>query len=298
MLDKETYEKLIRSLKENGRVNSIEHLAEYLDYTRAYSDFNDLCPGINNQSNEHDANTELAILFIIRWGIQSLAVAEKGRLRFIYKCMLLTISNTSLAILKLALSGLDYQTSVLQRTLYELCFTFLNMLIDGKKRKRFLETPENNDDIKVWRDCFSIKQLNATLVEYERKFSGGDRDLFTQNWRKQNYMHYSSHVHHEFHALTTHSFSKPKGDDDVMDFILWGNSNSRYSSIISQMNELLWYTELLYLRIMTDEDTELDIETFRSEETVELSDLATSFGLIAQEYFMHLKIEKEGFPEL
>lgn len=253
-----------------------------------------------NENKLSSANLEsdpltLSYLFALRWGIASLTTSdEDNKYMLIFQGLFSTISNTIFAINKLAIDGFDYQATSLIRNLYEQCFMLLAVIIDSKKRKALFDSAASEDEYNAWKKHFSFKHLNHTLQCYENKIAVLEPDSFLNTWRKRNYSSFSSYVHNDFSSFLLYGFALPNSDSDELHVNLWGARSTRTDMIAGNVNSLLWYTELLFARLLVDKDIDITCKTFCKTDTdIEFWNCASFIGQFAIKYNMQITKDEE-----
>ena len=162
------------------------------------------------------------------------------------------ISNDILSILKLTLTGLDFQAGILIRNLYELAFTILAIMIDKRQCRDYFESAAKDNEYDVWRNNFTMKKLNNTLELFEKSINDNEELSFTSDWRKKNYSFYSGFTHNDFFQCYNTSYTKVKTEDEheIKSFNLWGGKATRITYNLEPINDLLMYTGLLFYKII------------------------------------------------
>ncbi len=171
--------------------------------------------------------------------------------------LLLTISNTSLSIIKLSIDGLDYQAMVLLRNLYETCFTLLNIIIDVDKRKEFFESARKENDNEVWKKHFSMRKMRETIDAYEatlcdnNELNNDELDELRE-WKSIRYKELSAFAHNSFPNLLLFGYQRVDNPEDIMKPNIWGITSTRAVQILSELDGLLWYTGLVFYKLLLD----------------------------------------------
>lgn len=206
-----------------------------------------------------DEKTEISMLsrmYIIEFFYYSAAVGhskEHLKIQMLLQGLLTNIANTAFSVYKLAYDGLSYQAKVLNRNLYELCMTLLNVMVDKEKRMALFESVSKENKYETWRKYFSAKKLKATMLEYEKKL-GGD---FSEDWHERTYKHLSAYVHNDFINCFFSSMSNPTGEDEELKINYAGNFADRVEELLNEMNAILFYTGMNFLKMLIDDDLDI-----------------------------------------
>ena len=97
-----------------------------------------------NFPNEEDIC--VAHMLALHYAVLALGVdCDDSTERCLYSGLFLTISNTIVAIIKLAEDGLDYQAMSLVRNLFELYMTLIIVTDSPEKRTAFISAHESED---------------------------------------------------------------------------------------------------------------------------------------------------------
>lgn len=295
MISKERYDYLCEHLltcgvpeKELFSIDIIEkYLQEMFDINKNKSEFFEC---------ESESLT-ISYLFALRWGILSLGIPEEkmNPTTMAVRSFFVAISNTTFAIIKLALDGMDYQASILTRSLYELCMTMLAIIIEPDKRTALIKGAEPKDSYNIWNQHFRFKNLDRIITKYEKKVSKIDFEYELYSWRKDNYSEFSTYVHNNYLPLLLSGYAQPKiGDGEMLKFNLWGNFASRVNIITENINTILWYTELLFERLLSDENIDMNPTWYyKDDESKEMWKLTMFIGILTKEYYMKFRLEEE-----
>jgi len=208
----------------------------------------------------------------------------------LFRGLFATISNTIIAINKLAIDGLDFQASSLIRSLYEQCFMLLAIIIDPEKRKALFDSAALENEYIIWKKYFSFKHLDLTIQGYEHKIARIEPDSFLNTWRKRNYSNFSSYVHNDFASFLLYGLALPDSDSGELKFNLWGAYSTRADIIAGNVNALLWYTELFFMRLLTDKDIDFNSDNLcKTDDDKQLWNLASFIGVFAKEYYVQIR---------
>ena len=216
-----------------------------------------------------DEKTEVSMLsrmYIIEFFYFSAAVGHSEKyleLQMIFQWLLINIANTAFSVYKLAYDGLSYQAKVLNRSLYELCMTLLNVMVDKEKRRALFESASKENEYEIWRKYFSAKKLKATMLKYEKKI-GGD---FSEDWHERTYKHLSAYVHNDFVNFYFGSMSNPTSEDEELKINYAGNFADRVDNLLEEMNAILFYTGMNFLKMLVDADLDIKKEHLCADNT-------------------------------
>lgn len=294
MITKERYSQLCNILLDEGFDKS--YIIDLKDIEEKWKEMLDINMNKSRTANLDLDNLNISFLFSLRWGISAIVTnynnSEFTHVKMAFHGLFLSISNTILAVIKLAIDGLDYQASVLIRNLYELCFTMLSVIIDPVKRKALVDGSISGNERDTWSKHFRFRKLNETIRNYEKKISLElDSLLYTR--RQEFYGAFSSYAHNDFLSFFLYGHALPKRDDDIVRMNLWGNYSSRLDSITGNMNSLLWYTEMVFSRLLVDKEIDLKKEFFCTEKSdKDLWNLASFIGILAKHYYFQIGKEE------
>lgn len=293
MISKEKYNRLCKRLINCGvpeeEIVDIDIVEEYL---QEMFDIN------KNKAEFFDGKSEnliISYLFALRWGILSLGIPKENINSTIMavRSFFIAISNTILAIVKLALDGLDYQASILIRSIYELCITMLAIIIEPDKRTELIKGAEPKDSYNVWNQHFRFKHLNKIIIRYEKKVLKSDFEYELSSWRRKNYNEFSTYVHNNYLPLVLSAYAEGK-DSEILELNLWGSLASRVDKLCKNINTILWYSELMFEKLLVDENIDMKSSWYyKDSDSKEMWKLATFIGVLAKEYYMQVRLEEE-----
>lgn len=179
-----------------------EQLRSYEELTGLWDEYIAIIEDKYKEARYDADYVTLSHLNTVRFGILALSLNENNdeceglqQIRFIFNLLFTFISNSALAITKLALDGLDYQAYTLLRNLDELCYTLLNIMIDSDKRIALYDSGKNENGYEIWRKFFSMKKLNETVNGYLGKINKGGEESYVYTWWIERYGNLSSFVH-------------------------------------------------------------------------------------------------------
>jgi len=202
--------------------------------------------------------TKCSYLSSLYWGYLSMLLPDKDE-SYIYEGLFTTIANTVMAIANLTLDSLYIQAASLVRFLYEQCALLLAVTIDPEKRDMYVKLMATGDERKNWHKHFSFAMIEKTIDDY---FNKNCPDLLEPlreiaEWRKEIYRVYSSLNHGGFIHMMQELLDDSGEETGRITFNLWGLQKTHNKNIIHNMNGILMYTSLLFIRLL--EDTTIDI---------------------------------------
>lgn len=275
MLSKEKYKYLNEKISiDKSLIPDYEEIIQY------YNEMNDISKN-TVKIQENDENLlNVAELYCMYFGIMSLSIASNTedsniKEKLLYASIFETIANSTISVIYLAQKGLDYQANVISRQLFEMCMILLNVSIDKEKQDILMETEMTEENIKIWRKCFSPKELNNTIEKYEGKA--------LTDWKKRQYSSYSNYSHNEFLSFFCFSFACPKNNEENLVNNLWGGYVSRVNTILENMINFLWYTSKAFMKIIVDKNTHISKEILGTDQ--ELWNLSGYIFLLLDEYY-------------
>ncbi|MFW5889609.1 MAG: hypothetical protein ACOCUD_04435 [Bacillota bacterium] len=263
------------------------------EFMSRYNYFNSIEEDRNEQIKINNELLELCKIHSLKTGLFLLSIKEDDNNYAIFRGIFNTIANDILAVIKLALEGLEYQAYTVLRNLYEISLTLLVIMIDDKKKEEYFKSAKNENEYSVWRNSFSHKKLKETIESYEDSIDQNGNLRFLNKWRDKIYKEYSGFVHNDFFNILMYSVTHPKTNEDneILNLTLWGKELSRTNKILTSMADLLFYTDNIFLKIIKDENIDFDKESFISKEKQSRNfwneGLELTFILI--EYYLEIK---------
>lgn len=263
------------------------------EFISRYDYFNSIEEDRNEQIKINNELLELCKIHSLKTGLFLLSIKEDDKNYAIFRGIFNTIANDILAVIKLALEGLEYQAYTVLRNLYEISLTLLVIMIDDKKKEEYFKSAKKENEYSVWRNFFSHKKLKETLESYEDSIDQNGDLKFFNKWRDKVYKEYSGFVHNDFFNIFIYSVTHPKTNEDneILNLTLWGKELSRTNKILTSMADLLFYTDNIFLQIIKDDNINFDKESFISKEKQSRNfwneGLELTFILI--EYYLEIK---------
>lgn len=208
----------------------------------------------NEKTVVGDPDTEsaqLAQMYISEYYDFAMAVGccnDQIQLQTLLRTLFLSIANTAMAVYKLAFDGFAYQAKVLLRNLYELCMTLLNVIIDKAKRTALFEAAQQDNEYETWRKYFKPSKLKKTLQDYEKHLG----ESISEDWHCRTYGHLSSYAHNDFLSFFVGAYVISENEEDDMVLNVCGNYADRVDDLLDDMNAILFYTGMCFLKMIGD----------------------------------------------
>ena len=205
-------------------------------------------------------------LLAVQYAILSLTVDwHKGAENFLYARLFQNISNTIIAIMRLAEDGLDYQAISLIRNLFELYMVLIIVTESTEKRKEFISAHEPEVSREVWHRYFTKTKFLKTMKEFCSNYVDLEKtaDIF-QAWIEENYRELSSYAHNEYLNIVCGCMS-PSGNDESLHPNIWGEYVARRKLIYSQLFAVAFLSHFIFSRMLREPSIEMDLETLLGE---------------------------------
>ena len=293
---------LDEALQELSKVFPVEPSAEKVcDF---YVELWDMCAKMSEEKVEYGNQGERGCVIARNVAIRYLHLAlmidsHKSRDGFLLSCLVQSISDTIISIIKLAEDGLEYQAFVMIRTLFELFMTLLIVVESPEKREiyRSAQTPE--ESYKVWRTDFT----KAKFINMLESYSGDYPDLFepAKVWVTEAYGFLSSFVHND--SLNVMFYTKPCfNEEGISPCSMWGQHVTRKGEIFSRLVEVIAPCDMLFFSMLKDPKIDVSMKTLLVKEkdfpnTINmywmLDGLRKVCMLLLLEHDSHDKIKKE-----
>lgn len=203
----------------------------------------------------------VARLTALHYAILALGVnCGKSTERCLYSGLFLAISNTIVAIIKLAEEGLDYQAMSLIRNLFELFMTLVIVTDSPEKREAFISAHESAEARKVWHRYFTKTKFMQMLKEYcttRPELNKAIEDF--QKWINENYGVLSSYIHSDYPHIVCCSLSQndAKGCSHPN---VWGQYVTWQNNIYSQLYLIASPAHHLFCYMLRDSANDIDID--------------------------------------
>lgn len=179
---------------------------------------------------------------------------------FLYSGLFLAISNTIVAIIKLAEDGLDYQAMSLIRNLFELFMTLLIITESPSKRAAFISANKSEEDRKVWHQYFTKKKFQQMLKEYcDTHPDLNEVAEDCQRWISENYEELSSYTHSDYPHLVCCLLSQ-NDDNGYSHPNIWGQYVTWQKKIYSHLYMVAVPAHHLFCYMLRDLNNEINID--------------------------------------
>ena len=203
----------------------------------------------------------VAHMLALHYAVLALGInCDCGTECFLYSGLFLAISNTIVAIIKLAEDGLDYQAMSLIRNLFELFMTLLIVTESSPKRAAFISANKSEEDRKVWHQYFTKKKFQQMLKAY----CDTHPDLKEvvedcQRWIDETYEELSSYTHSDYPHLACGSLSQ-YDDNGYLRPNIWGQYITGQKKIYSHLYTVASPAHHLFCYMLKDLDNEINID--------------------------------------
>ena len=203
----------------------------------------------------------LARLLALHYAVLAMGTdCDKGPEGFVYFGLFLNISNTIVAICKLAEEGLDYQAMSLIRNLFELFMTLLIITDSPEKRAAFVSANEAEDARKVWHKYFTKTKFLQTLKEYCAEHPDLNKVIEDfQGWINENYGELSSYTHSDYPHLVCCSLSQ-NDEVGISRPNVWGEYITWQKRIYSQLCTVAVLAHVLFCYMLKDTANDITLD--------------------------------------
>ena len=203
----------------------------------------------------------VARLLALQYAVISLGVdCEKSPEQYVYSGLFETISNTIVAIMRLAEDGLDYQAMALIRNLFELYMTLIIVTDSPEKREAFIAAHEPENAREVWHRYFTKNKFSKMLKTFcADRLNSENISEIVQTWIDDNYGELSSYAHNDY----AHIICCSRSQDDANGYShpnIWGNYVTWQRTIYRQLFAVAWPAHLLLTYILKDPSVDVSIE--------------------------------------
>lgn len=269
--------------------NRIEICCEYRAFQQHWDDFFECYFIKGNDICKESDYVQLAYLYSIIWGDFSFAALlneKEVKENILLGTLAAMISNDILAIVKLALDGLDYQAINIVRNLYELSLLLLNVYLNEEKRNGYIASVRKGKSYEVWRKYFNIRSMIETVDKYcENKELSG----FWLNNYKNFYNKLSSFVHNDFANIYVFSYSKPQNKTDFHEFNVGAHYVTRYNEILEETIDILWFTTKTFRYLIEDQKLRSFTSIIFVKDNNEFFKFAKNGCYLANYYYLKLR---------
>ena len=209
---------------------------------------------------ESDTITDKELAYIrliaLRYYILTLGTPrEKGEHFPLLFSLLAQISNTIMAIIKLADEGFDYQALSLARNLMELYMTLLTVLESPSKRTELRKAVDAESARKVWHKYFNKKhfiQMIEAYTAYEPEIKEA-----CKTWVEETYAELSSFAHNDYVNMICFTFAAGKDVGNPVN--LWGEYVSRQGYIYQTLFKIIGPADSLLTAMLRDEKIDINM---------------------------------------
>lgn len=217
---------------------------------------------INTNKYKLDEDSELEeviILYICEWAFRSAGSLSNSAstIQNIVIGFFVQISNTLTCILRLAKDGYDYQATILIRNLIDISYTLLTLMVDEECRTNFLEAARTNNEKTIWYKYFRFEKMEKTIWKYISSIGDENEIDFIKGKGSEIYHWLSSFVHNDFKNIFLYSYSESKDENEVIKINLQGQYVSRVSTILMMVIEIMFFIDLLFMRMLYDDNNRI-----------------------------------------
>lgn len=185
--------------------------------------------------------------------------------------LLIQISNTIIAVIKLADEGLDYQALSLIRNLMELYMTLLTVIESPQKRAELRNAVDAETARKVWHKYFNKKHFIKMLEEYTAPYPMLIASC--KMWADETYKELSSFAHND--SFNMFCFSYAVGENETNPLNIWGEYVTRRGYIYQNLVKVIGPADLLLTQMLRDSKIDIGIQAlfddFKQPMSVEVS---------------------------
>lgn len=151
-----------------------------------------------------------------------------NKLIFSISCFLTTLSNTLLAIRKMAYCGFTNQMRVMSRYFIETSELIIALLYDPKLYSIYMS--DEDDDYNKWKKYFTPNKIRQILSNFENESTNFELNL--DNFRKDNYSFLSKTAHNDFLFFHLGSYGHSLNEEGMLHYTGGG-------AITKEIEELL-----------------------------------------------------------
>lgn len=156
--------------------------------------------------------------------------------------MIIQLTNYSLAALNLVEAGLESSAKSIVRSIYEISFLIIALLIDKERMNLYIQSLDRKEEVKLWRSHFAFKHLNNALTELEKELGFPEelrKDI--ENKRLSTYQYYSQSIHNSFISSIWGSYSVEPSNTDTLNCNLFGKHSLTVKEVIDDLNFATFY---------------------------------------------------------
>lgn len=209
-----------------------------------------------------------AHLIALYYAVLALGVnCDKSTERCLYSGLFLAISNTMVAIIKLAKEGLDFQAMSLIRNLFELFMTLVIVTDSPEKTGAYISAHESEEARKVWHRYFTKTKFLQMLKEYCSTHPDLNRAIEDfQQWINENYGELSSYIHSDYPHIVCCSLSQ-NDENGYSHPNVWGQYVTWQRNIYSQLYLVASPAHHLFVYMLKDSTNDISIDHLFGEKT-------------------------------
>lgn len=235
----------------------------------------------NQKITENTAEKELVYAKLAAFRYYLLAIVipqEKGEHYPLFFSLLTQISNTIVAVIKLADEGLDYQALSLIRNLMELYMMLLTAIESPEKRTELRKAVDAESARKIWHKYFNKKHF-IKMIEAYTDFDSQIKEA-CKKWVEETYAELSSFAHNDYVNMIC--FSHAVGENGIHPPNLWGEYVSRRGYIYQHMVEVIGPADSLLTAMLWDQRIDINLRAlFNDFEKPILFDILFTHNLIS-----------------
>ena len=199
-----------------------------------------------------------AKLTAFRYYLFALAIPfEKGEYYPLLFSLFSQISNSIIAIIKLADEGLDFQALSLTRNLMELFMTLLTVIESPQKRKELRLAVDADSARQVWHKYFNKKHF----IQMIKSYTSYDPSIAKacETWADKTYAELSSFAHNDY--ANTLCFSFAIGENEINPPNLWGEYVSRRQYVYESIVNAIGPADALLIALLRDPKIDINIRS-------------------------------------
>ncbi|MBR6658127.1 MAG: hypothetical protein IKL18_08175 [Oscillospiraceae bacterium] len=194
-------------------------------------------------------------LIALRYFLFTLTFSKNESYFLLLQSLTAQISNTIIAVLKLANDGLDFQALSLTRNLMELYMILMVIIESPEKCIDFQKAIDTENARKVWHKYFNKKHF-LQMIESCANYDSNVKE-YCKEWVNKTYAELSSFAHNDF--LKALCFSYAIGNNDVHPINLWGEYVSRKEYIYKNLIMVIGPADTLITAMLNDNKIDVNI---------------------------------------
>ncbi len=200
-------------------------------------------------------------LIALQYAVLALALdCGDGKAQYLYSGLFGCISNTIIAIMRLAEDGLDYQAMALIRNLFELYMTLIISMESPEKREAFTSAIEPEEARKVWHHYFTKTRFQKMMSVFcQKHIAFKEAEESYQTWIEENYKDLSSFVHNDYANIVFcwRSQDDSKGCSHPN---LWGEYVTWRKRIYHSLFAVAWLSHMLFSCMLVEPSIDIDLK--------------------------------------